>query len=542
MRSYIAGLFLFVPAFLFSQQPAPKSTKPKLIVGIVVDQMRYDYIYKYWDKYGTGGFRRLVNEGFNCKNAQYNYMPTYTGPGHASIYTGTTPSVHGIISNAWYSKEKKRMVYCSEDPVAVGAGTHEREGMMSPVNMLSTTFCDELRLFSNFRSRVFTVSLKDRGAILPGGHSANAAYWLESKTGNWISSSHYMKELPVWVQEENKKDRVGKYLSGDWSTLLPLEKYTESAADDNPHEGLYAGESKPVFPHRLAEIVTKAGKGLIKATPFGNAIVKDFAMEMIRQEKLGKGAFTDVLAISFSSPDYVGHQFGPQSVELEDTYLRLDRDLAELLTFLDLWIGKANVLVFLTADHAAAEVPSYVMSKKLPGGYFNERAVTDSLHAWSMKKYGDSLLANHSNFQLFLDEGKVKKKGLELVLVEDQFSQWILSCKGVSESLPGWALRRNAYVQKPYSLMQAGYMPKRSGNVLYNLFPGWMEYETTGTTHGSPWSYDTRVPLLWYGWQIPKGESAGEVLITDIAPTISVLMNMNFPSGCTGKPIKEITR
>ncbi|MCC7301163.1 MAG: alkaline phosphatase family protein [Bacteroidia bacterium] len=540
MRTFLLIILLSSVLSHSAQPPAPSSSgpnRPKLIVGIVVDQMRYDYLYKYWEKYGSGGFKRLIGEGFICRNTQFNYMPTYTGPGHASIYTGTTPSVHGIISNSWYSAEKSKMMYCSEDPQTTGTGTVEREGMMSPVNMLSTTFCDEWKLFTNFGARVYGVSLKDRAAILPAGHSANGAFWLESKSGHWISSSHYMKELPKWVQEENKKDKVGLYLSSDWNTLLPIAKYTESAPDNNPHEGLYAGETAPVFPHKLKEISQKSGKGLIKATPFGNTLLKDFAIELIRNEQLGKGKVTDIVAISFSSPDYIGHQFGPQSVELEDTYLRLDKDLADLLSFLDTWLGKGQVLVFLTADHAAAEVPSYVMTRKMPGGYYDEKGATDSLKKWSFKKYGDTLMRNHSNFQIFLDEKKILAKGLSLVQVEEQFAEWILRFKGVTESVTGHQLRSTSFVQRPYATMQAGYHPRRSGNVLYNLSPGWIEYETTGTTHGSPWSYDTRVPLIWYGWKIPKGESSVLCHITDIAPTISIWMNMNFPTGCTGIPI-----
>jgi len=246
MRRNLCLIVMLLAGFSVAAQDKPK---PKLIVGIVVDQMRYDYITRYWNKFGEGGFKKLVKEGYNCSNTHYNYIPTFTGPGHASIYTGTTPAVHGIISNDWYDRTQNKNVYVTEDSLSPGVGTTSVVGKMSPVFLQSTTVTDELRLASNLRSKVIGIALKDRSAIMPAGHSANAAYWFETATGNFISSEWYLKTLPEWVMRFNEKKLCAEYLKKPWTTLLPIESYTESTADDSPYEDLYAGETKPVFPH-----------------------------------------------------------------------------------------------------------------------------------------------------------------------------------------------------------------------------------------------------------------------------------------------------
>ncbi len=282
------------------------TSKPKLIIGIVIDQMRYDYIYRYWDKFGNDGFKRLVNEGFFCKNTNYNFVPTYTGPGHAAIYTGTTPAVNGIISNEWYDKSTGRYLYCAQDNNVIGVGTSTSEGKCSPVNMLTTTITDELRISSNMKSKVIGIALKDRSAILPAGHTANAAYWYDESTGSFITSTYYMKELPWWVQDFNKKELAKKYLNQPWTTLLPIEQYTESLPDDNQYEFKFKGETKPVFPHNMPELMkSNGGLKMLRSTPFGNSFTKDFAIEIVKNENLGKSSVTDFLAISFSSPDEI---------------------------------------------------------------------------------------------------------------------------------------------------------------------------------------------------------------------------------------------
>lgn len=545
---------VFIVAFiltlsLFAQTPVKNKftdaipSNPKLVVGIVIDQMRYDYIYRYWDKFQKDGFKRLVGEGFFCRNTNYNYVPTYTGPGHASIYTGTTPAVHGIIANDWYDKTIGKNLYCVEDKNSVGVGTTTNEGKRSPVNMLTTTITDELRISSNMKSKVIGVALKDRSAILPAGHTANAAYWYDGSIGGFITSTYYMKELPVWVQQFNKKELAQKYLSQSWNTLLPIEQYTESLPDDNKYEFVAKGETKPVFPHNLPQLLSaNGGLNMIRSTPFGNSLTKDFAIEVIRNENLGKSVVTDFLAVSFSSPDYIGHAYGPNSVEQEDDYLRLDKDLADFLNFLDLQIGKNNVLVFLTADHAAPEVPSYLVDLKIPAGYIEEWKLVRDLKNYLLKSYGDTLVFSYSNQQVFLNHEAIQDKKLELKKVQDDAALFLQKGEGVSEVLTATALNNASFIEGSRFLMQKGFNTKRSGDILVNYLPAWVDYHKTGTTHGSPYSYDTHVPLIFYGWNIKQGGSAEQVYITDIAATLAMMLNIQFPNGCTGKPISFLVK
>ncbi|MCW3085596.1 MAG: hypothetical protein JWP12_2962 [Bacteroidetes bacterium] len=528
----------------FAQTPATVNAKPKLVVGIVVDQMRYDYIYRYWNKFGDGGFKRLVNEGFFCRNTNYNYVPTYTGPGHTSIYTGSTPAVHGIIANDWFDRKTGKYMYCAEDNSVVGVGTTAAEGKRSPANNLTTTITDELRVSSNMKSKVIGIALKDRSAIMPAGHTANAAYWYDGGVGSFISSTYYMTQLPQWVQDFNKKELPKKYLSQPWNTLLPIEQYTESIADDNKYETLAKGETKSVFPHNLpALMAANGGLNLIRSTPFGNSLTKDFAMEVIKNEKMGTSGTTDFLAISFSSPDYIGHTWGPNSVEQEDDYIRLDKDLAELLTFLDQQIGKDNVLLFLTADHAAPEVPQYLMDLKIPGGYVDEAKITKDLKTYLSKTYGDTtLLSSYSNQQVFLNHKAIDDKKIVLQQIQEDVAAFLQNMEGVAEVLTATTMNNTAFIEGARYLMQKGYNAKRSGDVLVNYLPAWVDYQKTGTTHGSPYSYDTHVPLLFYGWNIPHGSSSEQVVVPDIAATLAMMLNIQFPNGCTGKPISVLVK
>lgn len=512
---------------------------PKLVVGIVVDQMRYDYIYRYWDKFGNDGFKRLVKEGFFCRNTHYNYVPTYTGPGHASVYTGTTPSVNGIAGNVWYSRDEKRFVYCSEDKTVQSVGSANSAGQMSPRNLITTTMGDQLRLASNMKSKVIGIALKDRGAILPAGHSANAGYWFDDESGNWISSTHYMKELPSWMKDFNGKKHYDAYLNQQWNTLLPIAQYTESLADNNRYESSGHDSVGPVFPYNLPELKRKSGIGVIRNTPFGNSFTKDVSIEAIKGENLGKGPATDFLCISFSSTDYIGHLYGPQSVEVEDCYLRLDRDIAEFLKFLDTWAGKNNVLLFLTADHAACDVSSYLLDLKIPAGYAYFKSDADSLKKYFSRTYGDSLVLAYTNQQIYLNHKTILERNLNKAAIEDFISSYFSSKPGIARVITASTMSNCSFNDAPESLVQKGYHQKRSGDVMLVFEPGWVEYGKTGCTHGSPYPYDTHVPLFFYGWNISPGSSAAEVDITDIAATVSMLLNIQAPNGCTGKVIPD---
>lgn len=518
------------------------STKPTLIVGIVVDQMRNDYIYRYWNRYGNGGFKRLVNNGYYFKNAHYNYIPTFTGPGHCSIYTGTTPRTHGIIANEWFVKNTiKTNMYCTEDSTVKTVGSITKAGLMSPKNQLTSTIGDELKMTFNKKAKVFGVALKDRSSILPAGHAANGAFWFDESTGNFISSTWYMNELPNWVQRFNEKKLAKTYLENGWNTLYPPETYTSSISDDNNYEMIPNKQDKPVFPYFYKNFLEKNNVGIIRSTPYGNSITKDFALECIKNEQLGKDDITDLLCISFSSTDIVAHSYGPRSLEIEDIYLRLDKDLEELLNDLDKEVGKNNYTVFLTADHGGADVPNHLKDNKIPAGYLKETTLTRDIKKYFQTNYADTaLLANISNEQVFLNETKITELKLNIDELEQKLASYLITIKGIAEAYPSKILKYNSFENDDYrALLQNGYNHKLSGNVCFIYNAAWMDFAEKGTTHGAGYNYDTHVPVLFYGSGIKKGSSYDYVSITQVAPTICELLQINQPNGCIATPLND---
>ncbi len=527
-------------------QPQPKqiAESPKLVVGIIVDQMRYDYLSRFWNHYGEGGFKRMVNDGFNCKNHHFNYAPTKTGPGHASVYTGTTPATHGIIANDWYDKGLDKEVYCASDDSYASVGTTSDAGKMSPHRMLTTTMTDQLRLHTQQRGKVIAVALKDRGAVLPGGHTANAAYWFEGgNTGEWISSSYYMQNLPQWVIDFNTSDRVEAYKK-PWTTLKDIALYQESGPDNNGYEGLFEDETTPTFPHDTPNMLAKDRDfDILKYTPYGNSITLDFALEALQQENLGKDTITDFLAISFSSTDYVGHKFGVNSKEIQDTYLRLDLDLERLFNQLDQKVGVGEYTVFLTADHGAVHVPSYLRSQKIPAGYLDLEGMQNKFKEYVKYTYGTTDMIKHmSDSQVFLDHKIISNLDMDLKSVQEDIALELLDYEGINETYAAYQLWQNEYNHGIPHLLQNGWNQKRSGDVLLVKRPGFAHYHSTGSTHGSPMMYDTHTPLLLFGKGIKKGSTFNRTEIPDIAPTIAALLGMAFPNGTTGEPIAEVLK
>jgi len=499
--------------------------KPKLVVGIVVDQMRYDYIYRFWNDFGNDGFKRLINEGHFFRNAQFGYVPTYTGPGHASIFTGTTPSVHGIIANNWYDKQASKMVYCAGDGSRETVCNCEKnhtdvistDGQMSPHQMLTTTIGDEMQLF-NPESKVIGISLKDRGAILSAGHAADAAYWMDSK-GEWITSSYYMDELPEWLKEFQDENPSSNYLKGDWKV-------------------------EEQFSHNLDSLFINKGGSGIKSTPFGNTILKELAIEILQNEKLGLGNSTDFLSVSFSSTDYIGHQYGPHAAEIKDTYIRLDNDIADILNNLDKEIGAENVVLFITADHGVVSEPQELLERNIPAGYFDGSVMKKELSTYLITNYSEGeWIKNYSNNQLFLNRKLISERNINLQEIERKCANFFLKYEWVKNTYTATQIHENEYNDSFHSLIQRGYNQKRSGDVIVSLQTGWLSsyWEKGGTTHGSSYSYDTHVPLIFWGGTIPQGQTDRKVNIRDIAPTISTILGTAYPNGCTGNPLPEVT-
>ncbi|MBL7941187.1 MAG: alkaline phosphatase family protein [Flavobacteriales bacterium] len=521
---------------------AASSTPPRLIIGITVDQMKYDFLEKYRSDFGSGGFNRLVSEGFSARNLHYNYMPTYTGPGHASIFTGTTPVNHGIIANDWYDREKNALVYCAADPNVLGVGTTAAEGQRSPMQLKSSTIGDELELFFNERSKVIGIAMKDRGGILPAGRTADAAYWfIGAQEGKWVSSTWYMNALPRWVDDFNQRGLPDTYLHRGWPLLRPESVYDESMADNNPHEAPFKGTTRPVFPYNLDSLRSQnLNYDLIKATPWGNTHTVDFAIATIEGESLGTDEHTDMLCMSFSSTDYVGHQFGIHSRELQDCYLRLDLEIERFINYLDSTIGRNQYLIFLSADHGGAPTPSYTMKQHAAAGYWT----TDSLVSAINKRFTDLNYAvrvkNYSNDQVFFDSDTLYKFGYNHPFVQEEAARVAREFEGVHSVYCRNELEKGLQREGMASLVQAGFHQQRSGDVVIVTDPGWIKYSMQGTTHGSPWVYDTHVPALFFGYGIRPGETIRRYEITDIAPTISHLCRFPLPNACTGEPIEEV--
>lgn len=544
MRKLLAVGCLLLSSSSFAQ---PTNT-PKLVVGIVVDQMRQEYLYRYERKFGDGGFKRLTGQGFQLKNGHYNYVPTYTGPGHASVYSGTTPAVHGIIGNDWYDKNLKKVVNCVGDDRFKPVGSETGNGDVSPWRMLSTTISDELELATQRRAKVVGISMKDRGAVLPAGHTPDGAYWFDSSTGRFTTSTYYKPGLPTWLENFNALNLAEKYWSQEWKTTFPIEQYKESGPDDTPYENKVKGKEKTTFPYNLKELRKNyEGYDFLISTPFGNDILTDLALAAIDGEAMGKDEWPDMLAISFSSPDYVGHATGPNSIEVEDVYIRLDRNIEALLTKLDATVGKGQYVVFLTADHAVADVPEYLKDLKIPAGNIKPSSLKEGLKDYLKQYFPEkSVVEEMSGEQIFFSSetftGDPRASGVDFIVATELARNYLLRQDGVAEVYTRQMLQAGDFAEQgTKGMARRGFHTKRSGDLVVVLEPGWFTSSgTTGTTHGSAYTYDTHVPIIFYGMGIKAGSSSQYHGITDIAPTISVIMKIKFPSGCTGQPVAEL--
>jgi len=537
-----------VTAAATTTKPSTELPRPKLVVGVVVDQMRWDYLYRYYDRYQDNGFKRLLNEGYSCENTQVDYIPTVTAAGHTCIYTGSVPALTGIAGNDWIVQATGKGMYCTEDSTVQTVGSASTAGKMSPRNLLTTTVTDELRLATNFRSKVIGIALKDRGGILPGGHTANAAYWFDDKTGNWITSTYYMPNLPQWVKDVNDQKLAENYLKLDWNTLYPIDTYVQSTADNTKYEGKFKGTDAPTLPVKTSALY-KGNLGLIRSTPYGNTITLDLAIAAINAEKLGQNQATDFLAISLSSPDYIGHQFGINAVEIEDTYLRLDREIANFLVYLDAKVGKGNYTVFLTADHGAAHNTAFLNDNNIPAGVWDDGKVLKELNKTLSEKYkSDRLVISLNDYQVNLNyhdiaaqqlnEEDIKKDCIAFSLKQPAVAFAVDMKKAESAALPE-ALRKR---------IVNGYNIANSGEIQIVLRPAWFtghgsgDSGPTGTTHGTWNPYDNHIPLVFMGWGIKHGSTVRETRMTDIAPTVAALLHIQAPNGSIGQPIPEVLK
>lgn len=540
-------MYRFVLFFIFSLHFSCSSSndnldKPKLVVAIVVDQMRYDFLENLSDRYTKNGFNRLINEGYNCKNNFFNYVPTVTGPGHSSVSTGSTPMTHGIVGNNWFDRKKNKSVYCTDDSDYDNIGGDDYTGNKSPNNLLVETFADINKL-NNPKAKTISVGIKDRGSILMGGKNADAAYWYYGKEkAQWITSTYYMQNLPTWVENFNQEDNLEKYLN-DWVPLNDISTYDNYEIDNNNFEKLFKGKDNSAFPYDTKSLMKHNDCfDMIKETPYGNEMTTDFAIEAIINEELGKRGETDVLTISYSSTDYVGHSFGVASVETQDTYIRLDREIEKLLSFLDNELGENQYTLFLTGDHGVLEIPAFLTSNGVNAMAISEndmkKEVVKQLQTIFNLKVED-IIDDVDNNQIYLSDNEVKKLGLNKNNVIDELIKILESFDFISNAYSAEYIMNSKNLEGYEKLIQNGFHKERSGDIALILKPNVIFYDGKGTTHGSGYNYDTHVPLIFFGSGVKNGETLLTTEIPDIAPTISKLLGQKMKNS-TGKSLDFI--
>jgi predicted AlkP superfamily pyrophosphatase or phosphodiesterase len=519
------------------------SEKPKLIVQVVVSQMRFDYLNRYWDKFGDNGFKQLVNEGTYCRNARYNYLLTQAYPGLATIATGANPSVHGIISDKWFNRNTGNQIEATADEKVNTIGGSFFSGKYSAKNLVTSTFGDELKL-NNPNSKVISIALDAGSAILLGGHSANGMYWFDTEKGLWVSSSYYTDALPAWLDTFNSKGFAKLYTEREWKALQPIQNYEEAdtaAVKSVEKKKSLAEKLKGMMDGIIGKPQPKTDFKALLENPYGNLLTKDLAIAAIVGENLGTDEHPDLLCITFSANRFIGGKFGPHSIEMEDTYLRLDRELAHFLEFINSTIGKENCLFVLTSDQGVASTPDYLEKSKIPGGYFDPKKAMILLGSYLNALYGQgNWITGYHDKQIYLNHKLIEDSNLNLADFQQKVADFMLEFSGVANSTTAHNLQNGNFANGIMVKFQNSYNQRRSGDVIINLEPGWVERNGNITSANSPYDYDSHVPLIFYGWKAKRKSVLTPVYINDIAPTLSILLGITWPNGATGSPIKEM--
>ncbi|WP_315563483.1 alkaline phosphatase family protein [Segatella oris] len=488
MKKNILILLLLACSFMGHAQV----NRPKLVVGIVVDQMRWDYLYYYNKEFVEGGFKRLLAEGYSCENTMIPYIPTVTAIGHSSIYTGSVPALTGILGNSFFINGKN--TYCCGDDNVQSVGSSSKEGKMSPRNLLASTIGDELKLATNFKSKVIGVALKDRAAILPAGHSADAAYWWDTSAGHFVTSTYYMDKLPSWAVDFNKKHQQ------------------------------------------------KPGSD-IKSKPQGVTMTFDMAEAALKNERLGLGTETDMLAVSVSSTDIIGHMYSTRGPEIHDAYIQLDRDLAHFFNTLDAQVGRGNYLVFLTADHGGSHNPNFMRSHKLAAGGFAGWDLTKEINKELQQSFGtkNNFILGENALRIYFDRKSIAEAGLELAKVKAKAKQLLEKKENITYVVDYDNVATQPIAQPIRERIINGYSRERGGDLLIITNPGWVNCPSSadykGTNHGLWNPDDSHIPLIFMGWGITPGATSHPTSMTDIAPSVCSMLHIQMPNACVGNPV-----
>jgi len=533
----------------------------KLVLQITVDQLRGDLPRTVFDRLPDGGFKYLYNQGIVYENAHHRHANTETVVGHTTLATGADPAKHGMIGNLWYDKELKRTVYNVEDYryplIGSGAGVDKNTEIdpsqaaastdgRSPSTIISTTFSDELAMYTNGKAKIFGVSVKDRGAITMAGH-AGKAFWFSKAKGQFVTSSYYYDSYPDWVNKWNSQDHYKEFANTSWELTNKISSYIHGEEDDMPYETNFPGYGV-VFPHNFGDSDNKYFTTFLTISPAGDKLTLDFAKELIDAENLGSDDVTDYLSVSFSSTDYIGHVFGPASLESEDNLIKLDRTLAKLISFVDEKIGLENVLIVLSADHGAPDVPDRMKMFGVDAGYFDIDGVdTLAISQVIREKFNitEKVVSGFFHPYVYLNNDVIKKYNLDVNEISRTLAYELQNQEGIAFAVPSIdLLEGNIADTELNKAILRSYNPKRSGEIYIVTEPYWYINDFDGlevaSTHGSPWKYDTYVPIIFAGNGLKHQNIFRKVETVDIALTLSNYLKIKMPSGASGRPLIEV--
>ena len=537
---------------------------PRLVLQITVDQLRGDLPERYLKAMGNGGFRRLMEQGVWYSAAHHGHANTETIVGHTTLATGADPAVHGMIGNLWFDLKEGRKTYNIEDEryrlLTAGAGIDKGSELdptqkaaasdgRSPRRILSSTFSDELAAVGKGKAKVFGVSVKDRSAVAMAGH-AGKAFWFSKASGEFVTSNYYYEQYPEWVSRWNAKKLAASYAGKHWSLLHEPTAYRFGDADHRMWETNLPGYGR-VFPHPYGKGTSRLFTTLLTLSPAGDELTLDFAKALVDAEQLGKDAVTDYLSVSFSSTDYVGHMFGPSSLEAEDNLLRLDRTLADLLAFIDQRVGLKNILVVLSADHGTPEIPAYLMAQGISAGYVTPNLWESHPGIAALKQrfgLGKELIKAYLHPYVYLNREQIAQQGLALNEVARAVAAELATLDGVAYALPTVdlaTLAQGSLAKHPVMpLIVANHHPERSGDIFVVHEPNYFINDFDGlavsASHGSPWSYDTHVPVVFFGNGLAPRRIERPIATVDVATTLSAATGAARPSGARGQVLPEV--
>lgn len=509
---------------------------PKLVIGIVVENMRPDYVERYWEQFGNNGFKKLYTRGTVVTNLKMvQHMQNYSS-GTATLFTGVYPGFHGIVDEVWYDRLRTREVHSVRDDYYFTVGADSKSGNASPRKLLSATIGDNLKLATMNRAKVFSVAMNPESAILSAGHSANGAWWFDPVSGRMISSSFYVNNFPEWARDFNVVSQGDKYSGRNWVTLHHESVYSASLADNHPLEAGYNGRDN-TFPHSLGRLVRRAESfAPIKTTPFANTIIREFATALMMNEDVGTDAVPDLVTLFFSSMDYENSSFGPASREMQDLYLRLDEEIAQLITFAEEKFGRDDVVFFLTANTSASYPTNFLKETfRMPVGDFNLESTFALLNSYLNITFGEERWIEHlSGNQVYLDRRLIERKGIDLKTIQLSVAEFITQFEGVKAALPSYILEQYPVNNGPLAALHRSFLISRSGDVLYILNEGWQPAHRFRRVN---YTDQVHLPLVFYGARINAAIIKDPFEAIDLAPTLSEIMQIPMPDKSNGRAI-----